>query len=362
MAKKELKEFKASGEDSSVMDPVAKGNNSRAKDNNAIRMGKADKVKPVTPGESGNPDDMIDDKPKSVNNKRSADKVGGEKMSKLKEMVGVLSRMSPEDLEELHSEMVSEDDAQAASVIEVVREDFEKLFSEDDLSEDFKKKFFTLVEAAVITKVLEETSQIQEDSDVKLEAAIEEAKEDLADKVDGYLNQMTEEWAEDNKVEIENNSTVALAESFMDGLRKLYEDHNVDLPEEAVNVVESLEADKAELEKAFDEIMAENIEMKDVIEDLIVEETVSEMSDDLTESQKDKFLDIAENIEYSGIEDLQEKLETVKESITGTKTESKTAEQSLNEEYAGDPAEDKIEVDSQMQAYINKAVSSENQL
>ena len=361
MAKKELKEFKASGEDSSVMDPIAKGSNSRAKDNNAIRMGTADKVKPVTPGESGNPDDMIDSKPKSVNNKRSADKVGGEKMSKLKEMVGVLSRMSAEDLEELHTEMVSEEDTKEASVIEVVREDFEKLFSEDDLSEDFKKKFFTLVEAAVITKVLEETSQIQENFDSKLGEAIDEAKEDLADKVDGYLNQMTEQWAEDNKVEIENNTTVALAESFMDGLRQLYEDHNIELPEEAVDVVEQLETKYAELEEAFDKAITENIEMKDVIEDLIVEETVAEMSDELTESQKDKFLDIAENIEYSSVEDLQEKLETVKESITGNKVESK-AEETLNEEFSGDLVEDKAEIDSQMQAYINKAVSSENQL
>lgn len=325
--KKQLREFKASGENSSVMDPVQTGSTSRAKDNG----GKQDPMSMTAVPGAGDKEDMIETKPKAKNNKRSADKMGGEKSTKLKEMVSALIRLSEEDLDELHSNLVGEDDEEI-SVVDIVKEDFESLFSESEFSEEFKNKAFTIFEAAVLARVLEEREQLEEEYNEALEETISALSEEIEEKVDDYLTNMVEQWAEDNELAIETSIRNDLSESFMDGLRELMIEHYIDIPEEKEDVLEGLIEQYEDLVNQYNELYAENNELTNIIESTVVSEVVDSMSEGLSESQKEKFLNIAEELSFDSVEDLEEKLNVIRESTFKVKPNTK-AEQMLNEEY-----------------------------
>lgn len=197
---------------------------------------------------------------------------------------------------------------------QVFAEDIESLFADDStISEDFKAKASTLFEARVHDRV----SQIQEAMEAEyagmLEEAVETVKTDLTEKVDSYLNYVVEQWLEQNEIAIESGLRAELAEEFMAGLKNLFTEHYINVPEEKVDIVEELATKVEELESKLNEEIERGVELnKSLVESRKVEVTHA-VCEGLTATQFEKIKSLAESVEFSTEEEYKDKLETIRE-------------------------------------------------
>ena len=206
-----------------------------------------------------------------------------------------------------------------------VQEHVEALMSgEGDLSDDFKKKAATVFESAVKSKVRDEVTRLQENYDNELEEATKSVKADLTEKVDTYLNYVVEEWMKENELALERGLKGEIAEDFISGLKTLFEDHYIDVPNEKYDVLED-QADKiSKLEKKLEETIQQVVEAKESNSSLIKQKVMNDVSSDLTDTEIEKFQTLAQDVEYSNEEGYAEKLNTIKESyFPRQKTETK---------------------------------------
>jgi hypothetical protein len=205
-----------------------------------------------------------------------------------------------------------------------VKEHMDALFNGEELSEEFQTKAATIFEAAVeqvaqarIDALTEEYAQevvaLQEEMEVKLNEAVEEVKSELVEQIDGFLNFVVEQWMEDNQVALESGMKVEMMNSFIDGLKNLFSEHYVDLPEEKLDIVseqaneiETLESDATKLAEKNQQLYAELVTLKSAL-------VFESVSDDLTDVQKEKFSSLVEKIEFTTDEEYTSKLETMKE-------------------------------------------------
>ena len=196
-----------------------------------------------------------------------------------------------------------------------VSEHLEALISgEGDLSEDFKRKAATVFEAAVKSKVRSEVERMEDEYKSELEENINATKEELTEKVDTYLNYVVEEWMKENELAIERGLKGEIAEDFISGLKQLFEDHYVDVPDEKYDVLEAQSEKISELEGRINEMMEEQIQSKSVNSKLVKEQVVSEVTTDLAETEIEKFKSLIEDVDFSSEESYREKLGTLKES------------------------------------------------
>jgi len=204
------------------------------------------------------------------------------------------------------------------SLIEELRaqmhEDIQALFSDDQtISEDFKSKAATIFEARVIDRV----AQIQEEIDAEyagmLEEAVEQIKSDLTEKVDDYLNYVVEQWMEENQIAIESGLRSEITEDFIAGLRNLFAENYINVPEDKVDLVEELAAKVEELETKLNEEIETNIEYKKALTEAIKEQLTVEVCEGLTATQVEKIKTLAESVDFSTEEEFVEKLETLRE-------------------------------------------------
>jgi hypothetical protein len=195
-----------------------------------------------------------------------------------------------------------------------MKEDVDALLSGENLSEEFKEKATTIFEAAVFTRV----ESIVEDMEVQLaeqfEEAVEEIKEDLASKVDDYLNYMVEEWIKENEIAIEKGLRAEIVEDFIGGLRDLFAEHYIDIPAEKVDVVEELTNKVEELEAGLNEQIARAVEMKKELNEHKKFEAIYAACEGLTQTQVEKMKSLAEGVEFTTEEEFSDKMETLKES------------------------------------------------
>ena len=200
-----------------------------------------------------------------------------------------------------------------------MKESVEEMFAGADLSEDFKEKATVVFEAAVHAKLTEEVARLEEQFEAQLDEQVETAVSELVEKVDTYLDYVVENWMEENRVAIDRGIRAEIAESFIDGLRDLFVEHNINIPEEEVNVVadmaEQLEATEAKLNESINEA----IELRAKLEESAVEKMVESYSKGLTETQAEKLSTLAEGIEFSNVEEFEKKLKIVKENYFGGK-------------------------------------------
>ena len=200
-----------------------------------------------------------------------------------------------------------------------MKESVEEMFAGADLSEDFKEKATVVFEAAVHAKLTEEVARLEEQFEAQLDEQVETAVSELVEKVDTYLDYVVENWMEENRVAIDRGIRAEIAESFIDGLRDLFVEHNINIPEEEVNVVadmaEQLEATEAKLNESINEA----IELRAKLEESAVEKMVESYSKGLTETQAEKLFTLAEGIEFSNVEEFEKKLKIVKENYFGGK-------------------------------------------
>ena len=206
---------------------------------------------------------------------------------------------------------------------------------QDDLSEEFKTKAATVFESAVNSKVKEIAEAMEEDVQTNYEQDIAKAKEELTEKVDSYLSYVVEEWMKENEIALERGIKGEIAEDFISGLKKLFAEHYIDVPDEKYNVLEDQASKIEELEKKLNEQIEKNVELNKDNAEKSRKEIMAEVAGDLADTAKEKFAKLAEEIEWSDAESFKKKCETIKESYFGKKEEVKDK---LDDVAAGDEA------------------------
>jgi hypothetical protein len=197
---------------------------------------------------------------------------------------------------------------------EKMKEDIDALMSGENLSEEFVTKASTIFEAAVIARAEEVIAEAEEHLIEQFEAAVEEIKEDLAAKVDGYLNYMVEEWIKDNEIAIEKGLRAEIVEDFITGLKGLFEEHYIDIPEDKVDVIGELTEKVDELESALNEQINRGIELSQALNEQKKIEAIYTACEGLSQTQVEKLKSLAEGVEFTTEEEFVTKMETLKES------------------------------------------------
>ena len=206
---------------------------------------------------------------------------------------------------------------------------------ETDLSEEFKNKAATIFETAIKSKVAEIAESMEADYNNKLEQESAKAKEELTEKVDSDLSYVVEEWMKENEIALERGIKGEIAEDFISGLKKLFSEHYIDVPDEKYDVLEAQATKIEDLEKKLNEQIEKNVELNSDNASKTQKEVMAEVASDLADTQKEKFAKLAEEIEYSNADDFKKKCETIKESYFGQKAK---ADESLDDVAADDGA------------------------
>jgi hypothetical protein len=249
-----------------------------------------------------------------------------------KEEVKEMSHDSEENIDEkekkeaMHdSEEKKKDELKASYKKEEidVKEHVDALVAGDDsLSEEFKAKAATVFEAAIKSKVKDIAEEIEADYKQKFEEETSKAKDELVEKVDSYLSYVVEEWMKENELALERGIKGEIAEDFIGGLKKLFEDHYIDVPDEKYDVLENQASKIEELEKKLNESVAKNVELNKANGEMKRLDIIDEASKDLTDTAKEKFSKLVEEVDYSNEEDFLKKVSTIKESYFGKKDSS----------------------------------------
>lgn len=203
-------------------------------------------------------------------------------------------------------------------------EDVDALFAGEQLSEEFKTHAKAIFEAAVLAKVEEHKSELEENFIVQLDEQTEAFAQNLVTKVDEYLEYVVAEWMEENRLAVERGVKAEMVEDFMTGLKNLFLEHYVDLPEEKVDVVEELASKIAELEEHLDRSIANQSELTKELNEHKKAKIAAQISEGLSEVQCAKLMTLAENIEFVSEEDYKEKLSLTKQKYFDTKREDVT--------------------------------------
>ena len=216
--------------------------------------------------------------------------------------------------------------ANAGATFQSYHEDVEAMLQGENLSEDFKARAATIFEAAVVSRAEQVIAEAEEQLIEEFEQAVEQIKEDLAAKIDDYLNYMVEEWIKENEIAITTGLKAEIVEDFIKGLKGLFEEHYIDIPDEQVNVVEELTAKVEELEETLNEQINSAVQMKKELNEHKKIEAIYTACEGLTQTQVEKMKSLAEGVEFTTEEEFVSKLEVIKESYF--KASVKTADSS----------------------------------
>ena len=259
--------------------------------------------------------------------------------------------------ETTEEEVVSEEETSEDEVVVEynVEEDVEALLQGEELSEEFREKAKTIFEAALHAKAKEIQTSLEEQYATALAEEVEEIKVALTERVDSYLEYVSSEWLEENALAVESGLKTEITESFMDGMKTLFEEHYVSMPEEKYDVLESMVQKLDDMETKLNEQIERNIALNGKLSESSADRIFGQVAEGLAISQKDKFATLAESVEFESEENYREKLETLKKSYfsehasaPADETENLTEEADFSEE---------TKVSSTMDAYL-KALSN----
>ena len=239
-------------------------------------------------------------------------------------------------------------------------DDVKALVSSDaDLSEEFKDKAATIFETAVRTRIKEQRKILEAKYEEKLSAEKETIKEAMVEKVDSYLNYVVEEWMKENELAVERGIRTEIAEDFITGLKDLFKEHYIDVPEEKYNVLDDLTNQNKKLEDKLNEQIEKNVDLTKKVSNADRSSIVAEVSDDLAETEKEKFTSMAENVEYDSADKFREKLETIKESyFPKKKIEEGSSKDGVDSVAANAPIESNTDAMAAYTAAITKNIKS----
>lgn len=232
-------------------------------------------------------------------------------------------------------------------------EDVDALLAGENLSEEFKSKAATIFEAAVVARATTIAEKIEVKMQEKFDEEVETIKEELAAKVDEYLNYMVQEWMEENKLAVEKGLRAEVVESFIDGLKDLFAEHYIDIPEEKVDMVEELAEKVAELEEQVNAEIHKNMEMSKELNEHKKVEAIYAVCEGLTQTQVEKIVSLAEGVDFTTEDEFASKLETIKESYFPNSIKVADSKQFLEESVVEDePAEPQSKIaDPEMSVY-----------
>lgn len=242
--------------------------------------------------------------------------------------------------------------APEASHIAGVKEDIAALTDGENLSEEFKQKATTIFEAAVMNRVKQEVAKLDEAFEVQLQERVEEIKEGLVEKVDGYLDYVVEQWMEQNEIALERGMKSEILEGFVSGLKGLFEEHYIDVPEERFDVLGTLEEEVETLQSQLDEQAQANQALSKQLTAYQREAIVNSLSEGMADTDKEKFSSLVEELSFDGAEGFEKKVQTIRESYFTTKAVSTSARASVVTDSPITLTEEKV-VPAQMKGYLS---------
>jgi len=261
--------------------------------------------------------------------------------------------------EEESTEVVAEEET---SEEETVAEEEEKydveadvaaLLEGEELSEEFQSKAKTIFEAAIKTKVAEIKEELQESYATALVEELDKIKEGLTERVDSYLEYVADEWMQENALQVEAGLKTEMTESFLEGMKSLFEEHYVTIPEDKYDVLNSMVDKLDEMESKLNEQIDRNVALNRRLAESNADGVFAAVSEGLADTQKEKLATLAENVEFESETDYREKLETLKESYFPSKTSApKSTSENLSEEVSTDEVAS-VDVAPRMQAYLD---------
>jgi hypothetical protein len=195
-----------------------------------------------------------------------------------------------------------------------IDEDVNALLAGEELSEEFQEKARTIFEAALRSKVFDIKEALEEQYSVALAEEVEEIKSELSERVDAYLEYVASEWMEENSLVIEHGLKTEMTESFLQGMKGLFEEHYVSIPEDKYDVLESMVEKLDEMETKLNEQIEKNVSLNKRLAESVADGIFEQVADGLADTQKDKLASLAESVEFESEEEYREKLETLKES------------------------------------------------
>jgi len=257
--------------------------------------------------------------------------------------------------ETTEEEVVSEEETtEEETIAEInVEEDLKALIEGEELSEEFQDKARVIFETAIKTKVEEIKEELQESYAAALVEELETIKGGLIERVDSYLEYVSDEWMQENALQVEAGLKTEMTESFLEGMKGLFEEHYVTIPEEKYDVLNSMVDKLDEMEGKLNEQIERNVALNRRLAESTADVIFADVTEGLADTQKEKLATLAENVEFESESDYREKLGTLKESYFPTKTTStpKSTSENLSEEVSTDEVASQ-EVNPQMQAYL----------
>ena len=200
-----------------------------------------------------------------------------------------------------------------------VKEDVDALMAGEELSEEFRQKAETIFEAAVLNRVKNEVARIEEEFESKLAEAVAKNTEGIVEQVDGYLGYIAEQWMTQNEIALERGMKSDILEGFIGGLKNLFEEHYIDIPEEKFDVLGEMEFKIDELETKLNEQVAANIELSKTLAESNRAEIVKTVSEGLTDTETEKFMSLVEELSYEDQTSFETKVKTIRENYFTTK-------------------------------------------
>jgi hypothetical protein len=230
-----------------------------------------------------------------------------------------------------------------------MKEDVAEMFSGEDLSEEFKERVSTIFEAAISARSNLETVRLEEEFATKLDEAVVAIQEEMTEKVDQYLDYVVEQWIEENKLAIEASIRTNVTEDFMEGLRNLFAESYINVPDEKLDVLGELQAQVDELEEKLDESVNKQLELQAILDEATKEATFDEVSEGLAATQVEKLRTLAEGIDFSSAETYAKKLNIIKDKYFSEKKEVSTG---VVTEEAENGVDQPVEVPAHMAHYV----------
>jgi len=260
-----------------------------------------------------------------------------------------------ETSEEEATEVVAEEEVTEEEVIEEinVEEDLKALIAGEELSEEFQDKARTIFETAIKTKVVEIKEELNESYAKALVEELDTIKTGLTERVDSYLEYVADEWVQENQLAVEAGLKTEMTESFLEGMKSLFEEHYVTIPEEKYDVLNSMVDKLDEMENKLNEQIERNVALNSRLAESTADVIFADVAEGLADTQKEKLATLAENVEFESESDYREKLGTLKESYFPSKTSApKSTSENLSEEVSTEEVASE-DVNPRMQAYLD---------
>ncbi len=231
---------------------------------------------------------------------------------------------------ESDEEVVAEESEEELTVD--VSADVEALLNGEELSEEFKEKATTIFETVVVSRVKSELSKFKKELEESNAQSIDEAKESLVEKVDGYLSYVVEQWISENEIALESGMKSEILDGFIKGMKDLFSEHYVDVPEERFDLLGDAQEKVEELEKKLNEQLEANVELNKSVKEMEKAEVLSKASDGMAETDKEKFAGLTEDLSFEDKSSFEKKVNTIRESYFASKPSKKNVETVVTDE------------------------------